>query len=131
MRNTYKLFILAVAALLLLASPSLATDLKNLDPQETREVIQNVEELIILDIRRPDEVRTGHIEGARNIDFYDRDFQRRLDSLDKETPYLIYCRTGRRSGVTIEYMQTAGFKRIYHLQKGIVSWVQAGLPLAR
>ncbi len=131
MRTIVQYTLSLAVVLLLTASPSFATELIELTPDEAVKVIKTVNNLVILDIRTPGEVSSGHLEDAKNIDFYKSDFQKRIDSLDKDTPYFIYCRTGRRSGVTIDYMKRAGFKTIYHLTNGITAWREAGLPLAQ
>ena len=85
--------------------------------------------LTILDIRTPDEFASGHIAGATNLDFYEPQFAGWLDDLDKDTPYLVYCRSGNRSASAIETMKSLGFAEVYELDGGIVSWAQSGLPL--
>lgn len=131
MRTKKRLSFLLVIALLVLAAPAMATELKELTPGQAVKVIESVPNLMILDIRTPDEFRSGHLKGARNIDFYGRDFAARLAELDRESPYLVYCRTGRRSGVTIDYLKKLEFKKIYHLKDGITGWKSKGLPLVR
>ncbi len=131
MQTTYKLFFFLITVLMLHTSAAWATEVTNLTPKEVIEVVQTVDGLVVLDIRTPNEVQSGHLKDAKNIDFYGRDFKAKLDALNKETPYLIYCRTGRRSGVTIEYLQTAGFQQIYHLEKGINAWKAEGFPVMR
>lgn len=131
MQASYKAIIVLTVTLLLQATSVGATEVTQLTPSETVQIIQTVNDLVILDIRTPDEVRSGFLNGAHNIDFYGRDFKTKLNSLDKATPYLIYCRSGRRSGITIEYLQKAGFKQIYHLKNGINAWKSKGFPVMR
>jgi len=85
--------------------------------------------LTILDVRTPQEYADGHLSGAANLDFYEPDFAASLDELDKEQPYFVYCRSGSRSESAIETMKGLGFTEVYELDGGIVSWVQAGLPV--
>ena len=87
------------------------------------------EELVVLDVRTSDEFDAGHIEESVNIDFYAADFANQLDSLDKDVPYFVYCRSGNRSATTIETMQGLGFTEVYELDGGIISWAEAGLPI--
>ena len=121
--------LLAVALLVMVATASLATDVTPLTATKAQELIQNTPELVIIDVRTPNEYQSGHIKNARNIDFYGRDFQQRLDTLDKTIPYLVYCRSGRRSNVTIKYLKQVGFETIYHITDGIIDWQNSGLPL--
>lgn len=85
--------------------------------------------VVVLDVRTPEEFAEGRIAGAENIDFYANDFAIQLDSLDKEQPYFVYCRSGNRSAQTIETMRSLGFTEVYELEGGILSWLAAGLPI--
>ncbi len=85
---------------------------------------------VILDVRTLEEFMDGHIEGARNYDFYETDFEDRLNSLDKNAIYYIYCRSGNRSSQTVTLMKELGFMNVVELQGGIASWVGAGYSLS-
>ncbi len=83
-------------------------------------------DLMILDVRTPDEFADGHLEGATMIDFYETDFADQLADLDKDVPYLLYCRSGNRSGQTIEFMRDLGFTDVANVDGGILAWDEAG-----
>ncbi len=85
--------------------------------------------LVVLDVRTPEEFAGGHLAGATNIDFYAPDFRTRLDALDKDVPYLVYCRSGNRSAQAVDLMRDLGFSQVYDVQGGILAWTAAGLPL--
>lgn len=70
---------------------------------------------VLLDVRESAEFAAGHLPGARNLDLHGGDFAAALDGLDKSTPYLIYCRSGNRSGMALEMMQQAGFTDVKNL----------------
>jgi rhodanese-related sulfurtransferase len=84
---------------------------------------------ILLDIRTPDEFATGHIAKAQVIDFYATDFSAKLQELDKNTTYLIYCRSGSRSSKALETMRSLGFKSVYELDGGINNWNSDKRPI--
>lgn len=86
--------------------------------------------LIVLDVRTPEEFAEGHLEDAVMIDFYDPDFADQLADLDPDRPYLLYCRSGNRSGQTTAIMDQLGFTNVADIDGGIVAWGEAGLPLA-
>lgn len=86
------------------------------------------EDLVILDVRTTEEFEEGHLEGALMIDFYRDDFADRVADLDPDVPYLVYCRSGNRSGQTIAIMEELGFTDVADVDGGIVSWLDAGLP---
>jgi phage shock protein E len=87
------------------------------------------EGLVVLDVRTPEEFTTGHLSDAVLLDFYESDFADSLAELDRDTPYFVYCRSGNRSGQTIQLMQTLGFTNVTELSGGINEWNVANLPL--
>ena len=88
-----------------------------------------LDDLVILDVRTPEEFAEGHLDGAVMIDFYEADFADRLGELDPEVPYLLYCRSGNRSGQTTAIMGDLGFTDVADVDGGIVAWSGAGLPV--
>lgn len=86
---------------------------------------------VILDVRTPREFEEGHLRGAVNIDYHAEDFRERIDGLDRDRTYLVYCRSGARSSSAYRLMEEMGFGSLYNLQGGILQWNQAGLPLVK
>jgi len=76
---------------------------------------------------QPDE--GAGIEGAVMIDFYRDDFASELAKLDPEVPYVLYCRSGNRSGQTGSLMTALGLSAVDDVDGGIIAWQNAGLPL--
>ncbi|MFA6601860.1 MAG: rhodanese-like domain-containing protein [Candidatus Paceibacterota bacterium] len=60
----------------------------------------------------------GHVDNAINMDFYSSNFSAQLDTLDKSQSYLIYCRSGHRSGQALEIMKGLGFANVADLNGG-------------
>ena len=87
------------------------------------------EDLVILDVRTPEEFNAGHVEGAIMLDFYDTDFAAQLAELDPDVPYVLYCNSGNRSGQTTLLMEELGFNDVADVDGGIVAWHEAGLPV--
>jgi len=92
---------------------------------------RNNREFVIIDVRTPEEFAEGFIENAVNIDFYSATFRDDLDKLDKDKTYLIYCRTGRRSGLAIPMMQELNFMEVYDMLGGITRWTAEGFATTR
>jgi phage shock protein E len=86
-------------------------------------------DLVVLDVRTPEEYAEGHLDGAVLVDFYDPDFADQLSQLDPDVPYLVYCRSGNRSGQTLTTMEQLGFASAADVDGGIVAWQGAGLPV--
>jgi rhodanese-related sulfurtransferase len=87
-------------------------------------------DMVVLDVRTPEEFAEGHLDGAVLVDFYDADFADQLAALDPEVPYLVYCQSGNRSGQTLSMMEQIGFESAVDVDGGIVAWSAAGLPVA-
>lgn len=86
----------------------------------------------IIDVRTPEEYVTGHLAGALNINFNDTDnFSTYLDTLEKNREYLIYCRSGNRSGQALKIMKDKGFTNITDLEGGITAWNSIGYPIEK
>jgi len=103
--------------------------IKDISVKEAYDMIQkNLENpnFIILDIRTPEEFNSGHIKGAINIDYYAPDFVEQLKSLDKNKTYLIYCRTGHRSGNAKSIFKQLGFREVENMVGGINRWKEEG-----
>jgi rhodanese-related sulfurtransferase len=86
--------------------------------------------VVVLDVRTIDEFNSGHIEGAKQLDYYETDsFNASIDALDKDVTYLLYCRSGGRSGTTYDMMVQKGFKNVYNLEGGMLAWQKANMPV--
>jgi len=97
---------------------------KPITASEVKEIIKQKShdgDFCILDVRTEKEFLSGVIEGAINLDFYAADFSQKLDALDKNKTYLIYCRSGNRSKAVLSMMKQLDFKFVYELDGGIIS----------
>ena len=101
----------------------------NISAQEFNKLMYMTRQNIILDVRQAIEFKQGHIKGAVLIDFYALDYKKRLNRLDKNKRYFIYCRSGRRSAIVLQVMKDFGFKYVYNMRGGINAWTANGLPL--
>lgn len=100
------------------------------EPEEAAAIIADPPaDLVILDARTQEEFDEGHIDGAVMLDFYRDDFQSELAKLDKDVPYVVYCRSGNRSGQTIALMEGLEFQTVADVAGGALAWEAAGLPL--
>ena len=84
---------------------------------------------VLMDIRTPAEVEAGHLPGAIELDFYRDTFEDDLASLPRDQIYLIYCRTGNRTGQAFQVMEELGFEQVYDMAGGIAQWMAAGYPI--
>jgi rhodanese-related sulfurtransferase len=94
-------------------------------------VADKKKKVVVLDIRTPDEFKAGHLENAKNIDFFEDDFKAEVEKLDKDKTYLVHCRSGGRSTKSLEVFKKLGFKTIYHLDGGFLAWEEAGKKVVK
>ncbi|MGL5562158.1 MAG: rhodanese-like domain-containing protein [Tannerellaceae bacterium] len=80
--------------------------------------------VIVLDVRTPDEFKTGHLPRAINMDWYGADFGKKVAVIDTSRTIVVYCRSGKRAGNAIEKMQNMGFKHLTNLKGGIQEWIK-------
>ena len=69
----------------------------------------------VIDVRTPAEYESGNVEGALNIDVSAPDFVERVSELPKDDTYVVYCRSGNRSGQAAQMMRAMGFERAYNV----------------
>jgi phage shock protein E len=96
-------------------------------PEQAQEIIDGGD-VVLLDVRTPEEFAAGHLEGADNVDFYATDFGSKLDALDHTASYVVYCHSGTRSGQATALMAEKGFTAVTDVDGGIAAWEAAGLP---
>ncbi|HSF54197.1 MAG TPA: rhodanese-like domain-containing protein [Algoriphagus sp.] len=77
---------------------------------------------VILDVRTSGEFSSGKIRGARNLDIMTPGFINQVKNLPKDKTYLVYCRSGNRSGQACDIMADLGFEKIKNLSGGIMRW---------
>jgi phage shock protein E len=85
--------------------------------------------LVVLDLRTLEEFNEARLADAIMVDFYADDFADQLDTLNKDAPYVVYCRTGNRSSEAVKTMKDLGFVEVYEVDGGIVNWYDQGYPI--
>lgn len=94
------------------------------DKARTVQAMQG-QNLVIIDVRTPEEVAQGKIKGALEMDVKSPDFKEKVVALDKTKQYMVYCYAGGRSANAMKIMKELGFKQVYNLQDGYRSYNQA------
>lgn len=97
----------------------------NLNVEEVSQLLTDNKEIVLIDVRTPDEYQQGHIAGSQLINFYGNNFKDEIAKLDQEKEYVIYCRSGGRSGKAVNMMQEMGFQNVHNMSGGILAWNRA------
>ena len=89
----------------------------------------NGEDIVVVDVRDPQEFQKSHIENAINLPL--SSLQDKLTSLEKykKQTLLVNCQTGARSVSACKMLTKAGFENVYNLLGGIQSWEDYKLPI--
>lgn len=88
---------------------------------------QGADAPFVLDVRTPEEYASGHVPGAVNIP-HDQ-VASRLEEVPKERPVVLYCRSGRRSGLAAEVLSGSGYQRVQLLEGDMPAWIERGRPV--
>jgi rhodanese-related sulfurtransferase len=102
---------------------------QNVNPEQASKLIAEKKDLVVLDVRTPEEFAGGHIAGAKNLDLYAKDFAEQLKALDKSKEYLVHCAAGPRSNRVVKMM--GDFSKVYQLEGGMHAWQAAGQPVEK
>lgn len=102
---------------------------KTVSPQEFQKKL-NEKNIVLVDVRTPEEVSEGKIPNAINIDFYSNSFEQEISKLDKNKTVLVYCRSGKRSASAADILAKKGYK-VINLDGGITNWQAQGLPIQK
>ena len=84
---------------------------------------------LIVDVREPDEWRSGHAPGAKHVPL--GQLAARLSELPRDRDVIAMCRSGMRSSRAVGVLRDAGFTQVFNLAGGITAWSAAGLPTKR
>ena len=98
-----------------------------LDEFETAIADSNV---IVIDVRTPQEYHESHIAGAVNIDWKAGHFAEDVAAIlpDKNQTIAVYCIHARRSKMAAECLYEQGYRHIIELAPGFEGWLNAGKP---
>ena len=98
---------------------------ENVDVKRFSELAEDPN-VVLLDVRTPEEFAEGHLEGAINIDQKQSDFLEKATSLlSPDKKIAVYCRSGRRSASAAGKLADKGYKCV-NLVGGILAWKDAG-----
>jgi len=89
--------------------------------QDARIELDKHADVLLLDVRTPEEYRQGHIPGSINLPL-DR-LQSGLSNVlpDKQARVFVYCLSGSRSQSACSYMSRVGYEQVTNIG-GIMSW---------
>ncbi|WP_394673329.1 rhodanese-like domain-containing protein [Limnobacter sp.] len=99
-------------------------------PQAT--LLINQKKAVLVDIRDDDFVKnSGVVPNSKRIAIKDLKEKAGTLAKTKETPLIVLCQTGARSGAAATVLKTAGYTDVFVLDGGLNAWKEAGLPVKK
>lgn len=89
--------------------------------EEAKEIMDDTNNFVIVDVREADEYAAGHIKGALLIPYGEIGEKAGEELPDKEQIVLVYCRSGRRSAIAAQTLVELGYTDVRDIG-GIIDW---------
>jgi rhodanese-related sulfurtransferase len=99
---------------------------KNITPQQLKDLLTQVPAPYLLDVREPFELQAfGAVPGVVNIPM--GQVTGRMEELpeDRSLPLVVICQSGVRSADVASYLDTKGFTAVHNLQGGTLGWLRS------
>lgn len=106
------------------ANARIAGGLQKMSVSQLEALLRAGADIPIIDVRTPAEIAQGKIAGAIEMDFEAPDFEQKLQDLDRDRSYIVYCAAGGRSNSAGELMVQKGFANVFNLQGGYDAWIK-------
>ncbi|MGH9268659.1 MAG: rhodanese-like domain-containing protein, partial [Acidimicrobiales bacterium] len=110
---------------------------RELDPAETKGLVERGEVQVLLDVREPDEWRRGRLPGAIHVPL--GTLRSRADPSSPmanqeltgglQASIVAYCARGNRSVLAADLLQKMGYTNVASMRGGIVDWAKEGYPV--
>lgn len=93
---------------------------------ELREQIEKEKNLVVLDVRQPQEWADGHIKNAEHIT--GAELPEKYSELPKEKQIAVICGSGYRSTVAGSLLKSEGFQNVSSIIGGMSAWKKEKFP---
>ena len=126
-----KIYIVTLLSMILISCTSTSQEKNNLQEQEIIKIqrliigpedflkkLESEDSPQLIDVRTPQEFKTGSILNAKNLNILDGTLENKLGDLDKTKPIYVYCAKGGRSNKAANLLEKQGFTTIIDLKGG-------------
>ncbi len=100
----------------------------SISAEELNEKLKFGKHPLVLDVRQPEEFRTGHISGAKLMPL--NELPRKMSELPKGREIVCICASGSRSSSAAKTLAKEGFT-VFNVQGGMLAWRRAKLPMQK
>lgn len=97
--------------------------------EDVKHSIDTNDNVVILDVRTPDEVTRGKIKKSINlsVDQIDSGVEKIIS--DKNQKIYVYCLSGSRSAMAVQTMIKIGYKNVFSMSGGMLTWRAKQFPV--
>lgn len=95
----------------------------NITPEQLVELKSNDNNILLIDCRTVEEINQFSLDYDLHLDLTDNNIVNKINNLDKDSKYIIYCHSGVRSQYLCNYLSQIGFRNLYNLDGGIIAFV--------
>lgn len=100
-------------------APTTVTNVPEITPKELKTRLDRGDDLFILDVREVHEYQICNL-GGHLIPL--GELSRRVHELDSSSEIVAHCRSGKRSADAVQFLRSAGFRKVWNLKGGILAW---------
>ncbi|MBE2220097.1 MAG: rhodanese-like domain-containing protein [Anaerolineae bacterium] len=104
------------------------TKVPQIDVREANSRLKADKNVIIVDVRQPNETSSGVVPGAKLIPL--SEFGSRMNELPLDKPILTICQSSHRSPFAARKLAKAGYD-VTNVSGGMMAWRKAGLPIKK
>jgi len=101
-----------------------AKSIQLLSAEDLHKMMTGDADLVLVDVRAPQEYEDSHINGAINIPV--ADLRTRYNELDRDKPIVLICSSGNRSSLGVSILEQHGFQKVYNVAGGMTGYSAAG-----
>jgi rhodanese-related sulfurtransferase len=113
--------------------------IREIGVEEFDEMIENHDDVLVVDVREPEEFHRGHIPGALSVprgileSAADASCKLNVEKLSgaRDRTIVLCCQNGARSALAADTLRQMGFARAYNLAGGIDLWEAEGFALVK
>jgi len=103
-------------------------DIGSVPALSARQLADRLDEVTVLDVRKPTEFREGHVRGAVNRPLSTLVDQ--LDTISRDRPIVTFCGSGRRATIAASILARAGVDHVAVCLGSMAAWQALDLPVA-
>jgi hydroxyacylglutathione hydrolase len=108
--------------------PDLVERTERITAQNLAEQLESAKPPLVLDVRTPDEVELGHIDGSLAVPL--NRLEERLAEVPRDRPVVVTCASGYRSSIAVSILEAHGLEGLSDLVGGMDAWEASHLEVA-